>query len=124
MIELKTDTHSFKEQDNGILSCQSTYKNQLTIKERKTQKKVAQELHKKLNKIGIPVQLKGINNDRNESVIAIKNQNNFILVSMECGLNFMISEDREGNCIEFYYDTENHMINDYFEQNMAQQKLF
>jgi len=110
--------------EQGIINCQELYINKLTVNERKRQKKESQELHEKLNKLGIKVQLKGINNKNNESIIAIPD-NKFILVSMENGLNFMISDDRDGNCIDYYYDTDNQMINDYFEMNLAiQQTLF
>lgn len=102
-------------QEEGILAAQDTYLVKLTVTERLLQRKKAQELHKRLNKLGIKVQLKGANNDRNQSVIELSDD--WLLVVVENNkLFYHICEDREGNCIKYYYDNEAQLIEELAER--------
>ncbi len=97
-------------QEEGIISAQDTYSVKLTVIERTKQRKKAQELHKKLNYMGIRVQLKGANNDRNQSVLQLIEGGWLLVVVENNKLFYHICEDREGNCIKHYYEDEEQLI--------------
>lgn len=88
---------------------QYTYSKKLTKIQRAIQRKKAQELHKRLNRSGVKVQLKGANNDNNQSTIQLPN-GLWLLVTMEPDLCYYISEDREGNCELYYYEDDEQLI--------------
>jgi hypothetical protein len=79
---------------------------------RAIQKKVSQRLHKKLNAIGIKVQLKGLVNIRLQAVIQLP-EGLWLLVDMD-GLNpeFYISEDRDGFSYIYWYDDNEKLLLD------------
>jgi len=82
---------------------QDTYRVKLTQEQRKIQRKESQHLHKTFNKLGVKVQLKPSNNDKNQAVIKLPNEL-WLMVVMENGLCYHICEDRDGSCINYYYD--------------------
>ena len=73
---------------------------------RAIQKKISQQLHKKLNALGIKAQLKGLVNERLHAVIGLP-QGLWLLIDMD-GLNpeFYISEDRDGFSYLYWYDSD------------------
>lgn len=72
---------------------------------RAIQRKISQQLHKKLNELGIKVQLKGCVNERLHAVIGLP-KDLWLLIDMD-GLDpeFYISEDRDGYSYLYWYDS-------------------
>ena len=70
----------------------------ISYEARKAQKKVGQAMHKKLRELGIKAQLKGANNDHNQSVIGLPKRL-FLLIDVreQDSPMFCLSDDREGN---------------------------
>jgi hypothetical protein len=83
-----------------------TEKERIASPNRAIQKKVSQQLHKKLNALGIKAQLKGLVNERLHAVIGLP-QDLWLLIDMD-GLNpeFYISEDRDGFSYLYWYDSD------------------
>lgn len=90
---------------------QETYQFKLTQGERQQQKKEATRLHYALNKMGIKAQFKPTNNDLNQAVIELP-KNLWLMVVMENGLCYHICEDREGMCVNFYYEDSGQLMSE------------
>jgi len=78
--------------------------------ERKVQRKIAQRMHKTINSMGIKAQLKGAVNDRLQSVIQLPEEL-WLLIDMDLiEPEFIISEDRQGDCILYFYDNNEALL--------------
>ena len=89
---------------------------------RAIQKKVSQRLHKKLNAIGIKVQLKGLVNTTLQAVIQLP-EGLWLLVDMD-GLDpeFYISEDRDGFSYIYWYDDNEKLLLDEIKEILEETK--
>ena len=83
--------------------------------ERAIQRKKSQQLHKKLNGLGIKAQLKGPVNERLHAVIGLP-KDLWLLIDMD-GLEpeFYISEDRDGFSYLYWYDVEDLLLDEIIE---------
>ena len=89
---------------------------------RKIQKKVSQRLHKKLNAIGIKVQLKGLVNTRLQAVIQLP-EGLWLLVDMDdLDPEFYISEDRDGFSYIYWYDDNEKLLLDEIKEILEETK--
>ncbi|MFC1828060.1 hypothetical protein ACFL0O_00425 [Thermodesulfobacteriota bacterium] len=78
--------------------------------ERKVQRKIAQMMHKTINSMSIKVQLKGAVNDNLQSVIQLP-KGLWLLIDMDLiEPEFIISEDRQGYCILYFYDNDKALL--------------